>query len=186
MTKTVLSNAENKPEPFPENQKDTDMTDYKKALRTAASLCSRKEYCSTDIRRKLEKFDISAEDTERIIDYLEKNNFIDETRFATFYARDKFRFNKWGKLKISQMLKQKGISPAVIESALRSLGEEDYQSTCLHLLQQKLKSLKKGEPAKMQNSLIRFALGRGFDYDVIRQCLKQLSVEKPESSQWDS
>ena len=84
--------------------------DYKKALNLAASLCSKKEYCCDDIRKKLLAWEIAPEDCSRILDFLQKNKFIDEARFASFYARDKFRFNRWGVQKIGLMLRQKGIS----------------------------------------------------------------------------
>ena len=80
--------------------------DTSKALKTVTTLCSKKEYCRQEIRQKLEKWEIAEKDIDTILEFLQKNNFINEQRYAQFYARDKFRFNKWGKQKISLMLKQ--------------------------------------------------------------------------------
>ena len=71
--------------------------DTSKALKTVTTLCSKKEYCRQEIRQKLEKWEIAEKDIDTILEFLQKNNFINEQRYAQFYARDKFRFNKWGK-----------------------------------------------------------------------------------------
>lgn len=147
-----------------------------KALNLAAGMCSSKESCSYDIRKKLEDRELPEKEITRILDFLYQNNFLDDSRFARFYARDKFRFNKWGKQKITQMLKQKGISSELIEEAVGALGEEDYADTCRTMMQQKLKAIKDTDPYKIKAKLIRFALGRGFDFDTINRCLPQVVI----------
>lgn len=147
--------------------------DPRKALNTVAGLCSKKEYCRQDIREKLESWEIPEEEISRILGFLVKNNFIDDRRFALAYARDKFRFNKWGKQKITLMLRQKKLSSEIIREATDRLQQEEYDETCTRLLLQKKQSLKEGDPLKNKNKLIRFALSRGFDYDTVRRCLQR-------------
>lgn len=154
--------------------------DMKKALNATAALCSKKEHATSDIRRKLENWGISAEEQEKIIDFLQKNKFLDDRRFARFYARDKFRFNKWGKQKIAASLRQKQINETIISEALNQLETTDYSATCLHLLQQKLKSSKESDPMKQKAKLIRFGLSRGFDYETIQKCYNQLKKDTTE------
>lgn len=145
-----------------------------KALNTVAAMCSKKEYCTREIQEKLRNWEIPGQEITRILDFLHKNNFVDDRRFAKFYARDKFRFNKWGKQKITLMLRQKGITADVIREALSQLEPEAYDRTCYQLLQQKLKTTKEEDPQKLKAKLIRFAAGRGFDFDVIHHCLYRL------------
>lgn len=76
--------------------------------------------------------------------------------------RDKHRFNRWGKLKIGQMLRQKHIADTIIDEALATLPEEQSDTICLSLLQQKNKSLKEDDLYKRKQSFFRFALSRGF------------------------
>lgn len=155
-----------------------------KALNIAAGICSQKEYCTQEIREKLQKWDLSENEITHILASLRQHRFIDDRRFATFYARDKFRFNKWGRQKIAQMLRQKKIEPAIIQEALAQLPPEDYDTTCLSLLQGKLKTLKNDTPLRIKAKLIRFAAGRGFDLDTINRCLSRLSLNVPDE-QWD-
>lgn len=145
--------------------------DTNKALNLVAGMCSNKECCSYDIREKLIKWEFPEQEVTRIMDFLYKNKFLDDLRFATFYARDKFRFNKWGKQKIIMMLKQKEVAPEIINEAISLLAKKDYDDTCLALITQKRKTLNDTDPYKIKAKLLRFALGRGFDYDTINKCI---------------
>ncbi|MDL2231720.1 RecX family transcriptional regulator [Porphyromonadaceae bacterium OttesenSCG-928-L07] len=147
------------------------------ALNKVAALCSRKEHCIEDIRQKLIKWEISEKEIEKIIQFLLSHNFINEERFASAYARDKFRFNKWGKQKISLMLRQKKISPATIQQVIAELDSDAYADTCLQLLKQKRQQSKHTDPVKLKAQLIRFALSRGFDYDTVKRCLEELKIK---------
>ena len=72
--------------------------DAKKALNIVAGQCSKKEYCSFDILKKLQRWELEEKDIAAVMEFLVKNHFLDDTRFAEAYARDKHRFNRWGKV----------------------------------------------------------------------------------------
>ncbi|MDR0873339.1 MAG: RecX family transcriptional regulator [Prevotellaceae bacterium] len=141
--------------------------EYKKALNKAAQLCSESEKCEQDIREKLRAWEVSDRDADKIIAYLEKEKFIDEGRFTAFFVRDKFRFNKWGKIKIGYALRQKHISQATITEALQAIDEEEYSSALQEVLQSKKRGLKYANEYDLHNKLTRFAVGRGFEYEAI-------------------
>lgn len=155
-----------------------------KALNIIAGICSKKEYCSSEVREKLLKWELPEKEITRILEFLHQNKFVDDSRFAAFYARDKFRFNKWGRQKIAQMLRQKGIDPATVNEALSALSPQDYDATCMALLKGKLKTLKEDSPIKLKAKLIRFAAGRGFDFDTINRCIARLNPHLS-SGEWD-
>lgn len=140
-----------------------------------AGQCSKKEYCSADVLAKLRRWELPEKDIAEIMAFLVKNRFLDDTRFAEAYARDKFRFNRWGKLKIAQMLRRKQVADSVIGQALAALPEEDTDATCMELLRQKNKSIKDEDPYKRKAKLIRFALSRGFEYETVNRCLSHLA-----------
>ncbi|MCK5170313.1 MAG: RecX family transcriptional regulator, partial [Bacteroidales bacterium] len=72
----------------------------KEATLKAQSLCAGQEKCVFDIRKKLYDWKLPTKDHDAVIDLLINDQFIDEQRYALFYAKDKFNFNKWGKIKI--------------------------------------------------------------------------------------
>jgi len=80
---------------------------FETALKKAMALCAGREYCRSDIRQKLSTWSIDATDAEKIISKLVIEKFIDEERYCTAFVRDKFRYNKWGRVKIASALKMK-------------------------------------------------------------------------------
>ena len=149
--------------------------DVKKALSRAAAYCSRQERCVYDVKRKLEAWEVDPEKFGAIIETLVKEKFIDEERYSLFYARDKFRFNGWGRVKISYSLKQKGIPGDVIQKALSEIDETEYGQKLFELLKNKLKQIKdKNDRYKVKAAMIRFAQSRGFEPDRIYSVVEKL------------
>lgn len=146
----------------------------KQALNKAMVICSKSEKCISDIEKKLQQWEISEQVSCRIIDQLVAQKFIDEERFSHFYVRDKFRFNNWGRKKITFMLKGKGISNTDIADALTEIEEEEYMQKLKTLLADKSKRIKTENEYDKKAKLIRFAQGRGFEYDLIQKVLAQI------------
>lgn len=146
----------------------------KKALSKCMSLCSRAEKCVSDIRKKLDQMKIPHHEGTLIINELIEQRFIDEERYTAFYVRDKFRFNQWGRVKISYMLKGKGIAVDTIGRALEQISEEEYLDTVTDLLSQKNRSIKTGSDFERRAKLMRFGQSRGFEMDVLSKVIDRL------------
>ena len=141
--------------------------EYQKALHSAADMCSRQERCVSEIRKKLIKWELTEEEVETAIAYLIKEKFIDEDRFASFYVRDKFRFNGWGRIKIRWQLRQKEVNNASMEEALESLSEESYLEKLAELLYNKKRQIKNKDVWQTKAALVRFGQSRGFEPDLV-------------------
>ncbi len=148
--------------------------EYKKALNKSAALCSKQEYCCFDIRQKHEKWEVSTPDSEKIVEYLIKEKFIDEARYARFFVRDKFRFNRWGKQKIAWQLKQKHIPRQIIEEAVAQISPEEYLETLETLILEKRRQTREEEPIKLKAALIRNAASKGYEYEAIMPIVERL------------
>lgn len=142
------------------------------AFNRAASLCSASECCKADISDKLRRWQMSATEVERIVTRLESERFIDESRYAKAFVRDKYRFNKWGIVKISQLLRMKHISDADIDCALEEIDRQEYLNILRDLLRSKQKDVRAASDYEKTMKLVHFAMGRGFEADDIRQILK--------------
>lgn len=142
---------------------------YDEALNKMASYCATAERCTEDIYRKLEPWELTESDKDKVIDYLKKERFLDESRFAKAYANDKYKFSKWGKRKIMQNMLMKGVEEEAIKESLSYIDNEVYMENLGELLQAKKKTTKAQNEYDLKNKLIRFALGRGYDYaDIIK------------------
>lgn len=144
------------------------------ALKKAAGICSRQEQCSFDILQKLERWGVEQGEHEAVIARLKDEKFLDDARYAAFYVRDKFRFNQWGRMKISAMLRQKQVEEAIISSALARIDPMEYEQLCLDLLKGKDRQLKEEDPYKRKAKLLRFGAQRGFESELLYRTLDRL------------
>ena len=141
------------------------------ALGRVASLCSRSEYCISQVEEKLERWGVVSEVRERIIARLLEERFIDEARFSRSYALDKLRYNHWGRVKIDQMLRLLGISSADRKSALDELPDDEYLDILCRLARQKLPTIKAGSDYERKAKLARYLAGKGFETSLVFQAL---------------
>ena len=139
---------------------------YEQALARAAALCSGSEHCSSEIRKKLLLWGLSPTQTEKAISYLIDEKYIDNKRFCRAYCLDKFRYNHWGRIKITQMLRMLEMDTSDINEGLEAIPEEEYQEVLQHVLEQKNKQLKDSDPYIRKGKLVRHALSRGFETDL--------------------
>ena len=145
--------------------------DFRDALRRAAALCSRQEQCTGQIREKLRSWNVEPALAERVIGSLQEEKFLDDRRYARFYVRDKFKLNRWGKIKITAMLRQKGIAEDLIREELDQINDEDYVQTCADLIQSKAATLHETNQFNRKGKLFRYAASRGFESDLIHRIL---------------
>jgi len=139
---------------------------YKEALARATELCVRSEKCSFDIVLKCRDWQLSREESNQLIAYLLQEKFIDHLRYGTSFANDKFRFNKWGKVKLAYALRQKQIEEPFIREALSRLPEVAYRKVLLDLLSAKAKSVKEKDAYARRNKLLSFAMSHGFETEI--------------------
>ena len=92
----------------------------------AEAYCSLTERCTDDVLRKLEQWGAPSGASDAIVEYLKKERYIDEQRYANAFVRDKYRFNQWGRIKIAQALRMKHVASEYIYAALDEIDEEEY------------------------------------------------------------
>jgi regulatory protein len=137
------------------------------ALRKSASFCAYQERTQQEVRDRLAAWDITGDDAEEIITELIEQNYLNEARFATTFAGGKFRVKHWGKRKIQQHLKQRGIAGHNLTQALNLIAPADYRATLTDLLDKKRRTLHDDNPLVIKQKLVRYALSKGYESDLI-------------------
>ncbi len=144
-----------------------------KVLDRMRCLCSRREYCRSDVMKKaLKALDGDRDKAEKVVETLVKEKFIDDLRYSSAFARDKASLAGWGQTKIRYMLSAKGISKEVMTAALGEIDGEKAADKLERLMANKFKSLKDDPQCRMK--MLRFALGRGYDYEEASSVLDKL------------
>lgn len=147
------------------------MKTEQEAYLTLAALCARSEHCQWEMLEKMRRWELDDETQARVMARLVEERYVDDERYARAFVKDKVRYNKWGRRKVEQALWQKRIADDIRERVLDEVDEEEYLNVLRPLLKQKRKSTKAGNDYELNQKLVRFALGRGFTYDIIRQCI---------------
>mgnify|MGYP002526191117 CR=1 FL=1 len=141
------------------------------AYLTLAALCAQAEHCQWEMLEKMRRWEMSEEQQAHVMQRLTEERYVDDERYARAFVKDKVRYNKWGRRKVEQALWQKHIAEDIRQRILDEVEDEEYLRVLRPLLQQKRKSTKAGSGYELNQKLVRFALGRGFTYDIIRQCI---------------
>ena len=146
------------------------MTEQEAYLRLAA-LCAQAEHCEYEMQEKMRRWEIADDAQARVMQRLITERYVDDERFARAFANDKVKYNKWGRRKVEQSMWLKHIAEDIRQRVLDSIDDEEYIAILRPLLQQKRRSVKAHNDYELRQKLIKFAIGRGFTMDIIKQCI---------------
>lgn len=144
------------------------------ALFKLTALCSQAEHCSGEMMEKMQKWGLSEEVQARCMAYLIKEKYVDDERYCRFFIRDKIKYNGWGRRKIEQALYLKHVAKDISAPIFSEIEDEEYLTVLRPLLQQKYKSIKANSDYERSMKLIKFAVSRGFELDIIRKCIDNI------------
>ncbi|MDF9800906.1 regulatory protein [Catalinimonas alkaloidigena] len=133
----------------------------------AAKYCAYQERTQQQVRDKLYQYGLYSDAVEEVLAELITDGFINEERYAQAFSRGKFGQNKWGRVKIEMMLRQKGLSNYCIQSGLKEIAEEDYRQQLRELLNKKWASLDGEDDYTRKNKTVRYLMGKGYEPDLI-------------------
>ena len=150
------------------------MSDINKILDNLRRQCSRREYCTSDVLKKAEKaLEGDRDKAMQVLQALVADKYVDDLRYCEAYAREKSSISGWGEVKIRYMLSAKGISKDIISRALTQIDSQRAESRLEKLLENKYRTLKDDPQWKFK--LLRFALGRGYSYDEVSDCIAKFA-----------
>ncbi len=138
------------------------------ALQRLESLCSRSEQCESELYTKLSRWGISSAMAEKIMERLRAGRYVDDVRFAHAFVRDKYLFQRWGRIKISAALRLKRIESDTISAAIdEEIDESTYHANLMALIRAKVRQLEQPRSYDNRTRLLRFAAGRGYEPAII-------------------
>ena len=150
------------------------------AFLTLAALCAQAEHCQWEMTEKMRRWELPEEAQAHIMERLTKERYVDDERFARAFIKDKIHYNKWGRRKVEQALWQKHIAEDIRQQTLDEVSNEEYLDVLKLLIKQKRKTIKAKNDYEINQKLMRFALSRGFTFDIIRQCIDVEDTDEDE------
>jgi len=145
-------------------------------LQKAASYCAYQERTQDEVRQRLRKWNVWGDEADELIAELISMNYLSEERFAKTYAGGKFRMKNWGRMKIRQELNRRGLSQYSIEKGMGEIEDKAYVEGLRTLLTKKKTLLSKTEADsfKLKQKLARFAMGKGYESELVWKELENL------------
>ena len=107
------------------------------ALAALMRLCARAEKSEGDARRLMRGWGVAEKDAEQVLGRLVRDRFIDDSRYAEAFVREKLRLSGWGEYKIRTALERKA------------------------------RTVKYASPYELKTKLIRYGLSLGYDYEAV-------------------
>ena len=132
-------------------------------LATMKQFCAFQERSMQDVKIRLKKFHLQEGMAEKIILELEKENFLDEARYAKAFAGGKLRINKWGKNKIYAALQQKKVPEFYILQGLADIDDEEYLQVLRDVISAKSREVKEADFNRRNKKVANFAISKGFE-----------------------
>lgn len=144
---------------------------YLKCKNTALRSLEKSNKTEKDMYSKLLTKGYENETIERVIYFLKQYEFIDDSKYAEMYIKDKS--NQQGISKIKYSLLRKGISQEIISEKLQLIDKEDEFITALQLAKKKYIILCKSETdkRKLYRKLGDYLIRKGYSYDVVNKIL---------------
>lgn len=138
----------------------------------AANYCAVAERCPSEVKTKLMQWGADEASAGEILRELEQKHFLDEERYCRAFVRDKYRFSGWGRMKIIQALRMKGLCGAMIDLGLAEIDEQEYEEILRTLVVRKRKSVTGRNEYERNAKVIRFMVGRGYRMDEVIRAAK--------------
>lgn len=144
------------------------------ALASLMRLCARAERSSGDAMRLMATWLVPEADRQGVLRRLIKERFIDDSRYAEAFVREKSNLSAWGEYKIRTALRRKGIADDIINSALQQMPTEQNLERLTERLKRKMRTIKYDTTYQLKTKLIRHALSLGFTMDDVLKCVEDV------------
>ena len=144
---------------------------YAHALEAAMKYLALRERSRQEVRARLHRSCYDEAVIEKVLDTLGLHDLVSDTRFAGQWAQSRAR--KYGKKRIAQELRMKGVSDEEAQAALDAIPEEEEYARALDQARRLAKKYQ-GEPRKLIQALLR----RGYSFALAKKAAMEATAEK--------
>ncbi|MFQ9673522.1 MAG: recombination regulator RecX [Clostridium paraputrificum] len=152
-----------------------------KCKNTALRIVERSYKTEKEIKEKLFEKGYEKDEIDKTLEFLSEYKFINDEAYTKMYVKDRAKTQGRGKIKYALM--KKGVDQEDIESALETIDKDEEKEAALELARKRYLVISKRESDKYKiwNKLYRFLVGRGYDYSLVKEIVKEVvNVEELE------
>ncbi|SDE56247.1 regulatory protein [Massilia sp. PDC64] len=133
----------------------------------ALKYLSTREHSRLELARKLSRYAEEGDDVEALLDFLEKNNWLSQERFAESLVNR--RAGRYGNARVLSELQQHGVKGDALDE-LKSELKESETARARDVWRRKFGRVP--QDAEERSKQMRFLLQRGFSQNAVRAALK--------------
>lgn len=123
--------------------------------------------------KKMREWKLTDEEQARIMERLTRQKYVDDERFCRAFVSDKVKYDKWGRRKIEHALYIKGVTRDIFTPILNGVDDEDYLVPLRQIIKDKLKSTRANSDYERSMKVIKYAMSRGFELNLVRKCVDE-------------
>ncbi len=142
-----------------------------RAKKRCLHLLEKQDRTRADLYMKLTSSGYPADIADAAIDYAASYGYVDDRRYAANFIY--FHQEKKSRRRLTEDLLRKGIDKEIIEECLDEALLTSEESKIIRLLEKKHYDPSETD-AKEKSRIIRFLLGRGFEYDRVREAMSRV------------
>lgn len=146
---------------------------YMKAKNKALNILAKADQSEKKIREKLSS-DFEDDTIDMVIEFLKKNNFINDDILAQKIVNTNINLNRCGKNRIKQNLYNKGIDKQSIDEAISDIDTDVEFENAMYLAKKRYNRIKKEDKRKIYQKISQHLAYKGFSYDIIKRVLDKL------------
>ncbi|OQX26586.1 MAG: hypothetical protein BWK80_09745 [Desulfobacteraceae bacterium IS3] len=148
--------------------------EFSDAMNIAIRLLSMRNHTKYEIRQKLKRRGVTAENILRVLSECERLRYVDDEKTAQFYLKE-LGAKGYGKHRIRFAMKEKGLADALTEKLLsEEHSDADEMENARRLFQRRIARFNREKDAgKRREKIYRFLSYRGFSRSVISRLIRE-------------
>ncbi|UVI32570.1 regulatory protein RecX [Paenibacillus spongiae] len=136
-----------------------------------------------EIARYLSRKGIDEESSEKAIQRLIQEGFVNDAAFAKQFASERVRNHMKGRLLLQQELRQRGIPKETVQEALKRIDKTEEAEAAIRAACKKWPYIK-GEPIDRKRKLATFLLRRGFPGSIVKEAIQAAITQEELAEEW--
>lgn len=128
--------------------------------------CAYQERCISEVQTKIQSFNLSTIEIQKLIHFLLEHNYLNEKRYCQSYISGKVNIKKWGRNKIFYELQRKSVSKEIIQKSWNEIDQDLYFSNLQFLINKKFNELGKTD-FKTKQKVIKYLISKGYESNLI-------------------
>ncbi|WP_167578699.1 recombination regulator RecX [Jeotgalibacillus proteolyticus] len=137
-----------------------------------------------EIQVYLKEQEMGDASIEEVLHKLRKYGYVNDSEFAKAFVNTQLRTSDKGPRHLSNALREKGISPSIIEETLEAVSEEEWLERAQQVMEKVIKKNTKQSKLQIKKKGQDTLSRKGYEGPVVNAVLSELHIERDVDEKW--